>query len=155
MKITFKKGRDKPSTLICERADGSTTWTPLKPGFGVFHDLAHYVVETTLGTRDGFFGIVERGFDITSFERKEDRADVGPENIYFEHVSATLQQVALSGMAIDEFNDLLIAAVSDLPERFRSPIPADTLLEMQSRYLEYVMHWQALAPGERMELEFG
>ncbi len=57
--IRFKKGKNqhkhKPDTLTCIRDDGSVTWTHIQRGF-VQHDFAHYVVETTFGFQNAFFG---------------------------------------------------------------------------------------------------
>ena len=70
MVIRFKKGKNqwkhKPDTLTCVREDGSITWAYLHRGF-VHHDFAHYVVETTLGFENAFFGLVAKGHDIPDF----------------------------------------------------------------------------------------
>ena len=61
MVIYFKKGKHrwkrKPHTLTCVRDDGSVTWTHLPRGI-VQHDFAHYVIETTLGLKNAFLGLV-------------------------------------------------------------------------------------------------
>lgn len=60
MKIRFIKGKDKPNTLACIRADGSVTWSSLGR-IPIHHDLTHYAVETTLGLKNSFFGLLAKG----------------------------------------------------------------------------------------------
>jgi hypothetical protein len=66
VQISFQKGRDKPDTLSVRRSDGSVTWSQGQAG-PAYHDLAHYAVETTLQTTQGFFGIIDQGFAIDDF----------------------------------------------------------------------------------------
>jgi hypothetical protein len=66
MKLTaIRQGpRDKYDWLRCIRRDGSDTST-MMPRQGILpHDLLHYVVESALGWRQGFFGMVASGADI-------------------------------------------------------------------------------------------
>ena len=96
MVIRFKKGKNqwkhKPDTLTCIRDDGSITWTHLHRGF-VHHDFAHYVVETTLGFENAFFGIVAKGRDIPDFsEPKAKRPfEIPKEAMDTEPIVALLQ----------------------------------------------------------------
>jgi len=63
--IATKLGKsDKYDQLDCVRADGSVT-KAMMPRQGVLpHDLIHYVVESVLGYRHGFLGLVAQGVDI-------------------------------------------------------------------------------------------
>jgi hypothetical protein len=63
--IATRLGRnDKLDQLRCVRLDGSATTTSM-PRQGILpHDLVHYVVESVLGWRHGFLGIVAAGADI-------------------------------------------------------------------------------------------
>jgi hypothetical protein len=65
MLIRFTKGQGKEDTLSCFRNDGSVTWERAR--VGVLHDLIHYVVETTLGYREAFYGLLAAGWDIQDF----------------------------------------------------------------------------------------
>ena len=44
---------------------------------GVLHDLIHYVVETTLGYREAFFGLLAAGWDIQDFGAIDRRLKFG------------------------------------------------------------------------------
>ena len=68
IRIKKKKGGD--AALSCVRADGSSTWQRQEGHLGHFfplHDLTHYAVETVLGHRRGFYGLVADGWDLTDF----------------------------------------------------------------------------------------
>ena len=72
--LTFriKKRPDASAVLVLVREDGSSTAGSIGPpnGYGPVHDLAHYVVERTLGLSEGFLGLVASGWEIADFERK-------------------------------------------------------------------------------------
>lgn len=56
------------TVLTCTRRDGSVTWQKsARGGFFGQHDLLHYAIETTLGLRESFFGLVAAGRSIESF----------------------------------------------------------------------------------------
>lgn len=63
--VARRQGRtDKLDLLRCIRRDGSETSTAM-PRQGILpHDLVHYVVESALGWRHGFLGLVAAGADI-------------------------------------------------------------------------------------------
>ena len=63
--IATRQGRtDKYDQLRCIRRDGSATGCAM-PRQGILpHDLIHYVVESTLAWRHGFYGMVAAGTDI-------------------------------------------------------------------------------------------
>src|SRR6202165_426810 len=68
--IRIKKGRDGRTALSCTRADGTTTWQRQEGAQATFfpkHDLTHYAVETALGHREGFYGLVSAGWDFAVF----------------------------------------------------------------------------------------
>ncbi|MDF2775439.1 MAG: hypothetical protein K0S86_4940, partial [Geminicoccaceae bacterium] len=70
LRIRIKKNADGSAALTCIRADGSVTWQRQEGAQGRFfprHDLTHFAVETTLGHRRGFYGLVAEGWNITDF----------------------------------------------------------------------------------------
>jgi len=93
--IAMRQGRtDKLDQLRCVRADGSATTTAM-PRQGILpHDLVHYVVESTLGWRHGFLGMVAAGADIgwTMTQTHDPAAtDVADQAIHAEAVVESLQ----------------------------------------------------------------
>src|SRR5262245_5618971 len=68
--IRLKKNRDGTAVLSCTRPDGSVTWQKQEGRQASFfprHDLTHYAVETVLGHRRGFYGLLAEGWDFSDF----------------------------------------------------------------------------------------
>ena len=68
--IKFSKRRDGSIISRFERADGTATWQRkegAQANFFAAHDLTHYALETTLGYRRGFYGLVAEGWDLSDF----------------------------------------------------------------------------------------
>ncbi len=70
LSISLRRGKDSKDLLVITRPDGTSTWSREQQGFLAFHDLAHFVVESTLGMRNGFYGLISQGWDITTFGEK-------------------------------------------------------------------------------------
>ena len=157
MVIRFKKGKHqwkhKPDTLTCIRDDGSITWTHLHRGF-VHHDFAHYVVETTLGFENAFFGLVAKGHDIPDFsEPKAKRPfEIPKEAMDTEPIVALLQadspntthsESVDSDGIFQEYSASLSVSITDKQ------------LEIMRQKLQALLHqWHNLQPGESMVLGF-
>ncbi len=156
MVIYFKKGKHQwkhlPNTLTCIRDDESVTWTHLHRGF-VQHDFAHYVVETTLGFENAFFGLVAKGYDISDFsEPKAIRPfEIPEEAIDTEPVVALLQADLLGGVGYSGDSDGIFRDHSaSLPIGI-----TDEQLEVMRQKLRVLLErWNELQPGESMVLQF-
>ncbi len=156
MVIRFKKGKNqwkhKPDMLTCIRDDGSVTWTHLHRGF-VQHDFAHYVVETTLGFDNAFFGLVAKGYDIPDFsEPKAERPfEIPREAVDTESIIALLQADLLENLGYSGDSDGIFRDHSaSLPVNF-----TDEQLEVIRRKLRALLgRWRDLQPGESMTLQF-
>ena len=92
----FKKGNTKNSITI-RRADGSSTWMEAEY-FMIVHDMAHFVVEKKLQIKNGFYGLVAIGIDITDFEKKQ---KITPEHLPKEAIKTEV----LVGLILTELND--------------------------------------------------
>ena len=93
--VARRQGRtDKLDLLRCIRRDGSETSTAM-PRQGILpHDLVHVVVESGLGWRHGFLGMIAAGFDIgwTMAQTHDPAArDVADQAIHAEAVVESLQ----------------------------------------------------------------
>lgn len=151
MRIRFKKGKHqakhKPDTLTCIRNDGSITWQHIHRGF-VQHDFAHYVIETTLGFHNAFFGLVSKGHDIPDFSRpKSERPfEIPPEAIAVEPIVALLQSELWESFP----TPLLETDSACLPPN----VTEAQLKSMREQLRELLQQWDNLEPGESMQLEF-
>src|SRR5256714_10528276 len=87
--IEFAKRKDGNTVLRCIRDDGSVTWQRNENQHARFfplHDLTHYAVETELGFRRGFFGLINEGWDISETTGKSPRGRLPDETIEVEHI---------------------------------------------------------------------
>jgi hypothetical protein len=103
--IAEKLGKsDKQDRLRYLRADGSSTETMMPRQGTLPHDLIHFVVETGLGLRHGFTGLVARGASATfAMETTHDPVgkDVETEAIQVESIVEALQTQLWSGQFSD------------------------------------------------------
>ncbi len=154
MVIHFKKGKHqwkhKPDTLTCVRDDGSVTWTHLHSGF-VYHDFAHYVVETTLGFENAFFGLVAKGYKIPDFSEptltrpfKIPKEAVDTESIVQLLQSDFLDTGTGRDGLFENYKTSLSVSVTD-----------EQLAVMRQKLRKLLQQWQNLQPGESMTLQFG
>jgi hypothetical protein len=74
--IELTKHKDGSAVLRCIRGDGSVTWQKeegTNAGFFPLRDLTHYAVETELGFRRGFYGLIAEGWEIAGTTGKTPR----------------------------------------------------------------------------------
>lgn len=92
---------DKYDQLRCVRRDGSTTGCAM-PRQGILpHDLVHYVVESTLGWRNAFYGMIAAGTDIgPAMEQAHDPGNEAllDQAIHVEAIVESLQAQLWSGV---------------------------------------------------------
>ena len=151
MKIRIKKGKNrykhKPDTLTCIRDDGSVTWSHIHHGFAL-HDLTHYVVETSLGFNDAFFGLIAKGYNIPDFNLPKSKRPfhIPEEAISVEPIVALLQMEHW-----ESFPENLIDTDSqELPPN----VTSEQINNMRKRLNELVQKWESILPGESLELEY-
>jgi hypothetical protein len=79
LNIRLKRHPDGSASITCTRADGSITWQRQSGKHGVVfppHDITHYAVETALGYRDGFFGLLSRGWSMEDIASPWPRGEI-------------------------------------------------------------------------------
>ncbi len=147
LRIEIAKQPDGSGVLRCTRQDGSVTWqkqTKHAVHFAL-HDLTHYAVETALGYRHAFFGLIAEGWDVDDTAGKAARGPLPVEAIEVERIVGLFDAERASG-------------VLWTPEEFSAVAPRPlTGPEIESvRTLRAMLfkRWFAIAPGEKLELEF-
>ena len=147
LRIEIVKQADGTGVLRCTREDGSVTWQKQTRHAAHFalHDLTHYAVETALGYRQGFFGLLAAGWDVEDTSGKGSRGAVPPEAIEVERIVGLFDAERGSGTlwTAEEFNEFGPRALTDA--------------EIQNvRALRGVLfqQWKAVAPGQTLELQF-
>ncbi len=160
MTILFTKETHKPSTLSCQRADGSRTFTKLNPAIEI-HDLAHYVVEVELGFNNAFYGLLAQGYDIQDFElpieeRPEELIPVNlsDEALQTEHI-VNLLQVHLSEQ---DGNFDVLASLKIILKENNLPFPElltqEKLDGIFKKLRMLYARWMDLGQGDALELTF-
>src|SRR3954447_24839626 len=87
--IEFAKRKDGNTVLCCVRDDGSSTWQRNENQHARFfpiHDLTHYAVETELGYRRGFYGLIAEGWDIAETTGKTSPGPLPNEALEVEYL---------------------------------------------------------------------
>jgi len=155
MLIRITKGRNGPNTLTCTRADGSTTWAKVPDYFPV-HDMAHFVVETTLGIPNAFYSLVAAGWDIPEFAVKGNAERIPPEANLVEALVGRLQRELMPGTEFTAltYNEEVVAVLEGIGNPSRRPVTEEELTEMRVRLRELMGRWGGLEPGESLELNF-
>ena len=157
MTIRFTKGQNKPDTLTCRRDDGSCTWTALN--LPAAHDLGHYALETTLGCRHAFFGLLAQGWDIQDFGRPDPKTGrkptIPPEAIQAEALAGLLDMERRSAHppAYGIFTEMLASACAGLGV----PAPAldaAQLAAIRACHAALLRRWAETAEGMSLELDF-
>ena len=157
--IRIKKSADGRSALTCTRADGTTTWQSMKNAQAAFfprHDLTHYAVETVLGHRKGFYGLVASGWDLSDFGSPWPRGRMPAE--------AALSEMVVGFLDLERGTGEL-ARAEDVNQRLReycaeNGLAAPTLLtddelwRVRQKRGELFAMWDALSPGDALELPF-
>jgi hypothetical protein len=115
-------------------------------------------VETTLGLRRGFFGLLADGWDIADFDvaGAAQRLAIPAEAAAVEHVVNLLMMERLGGEPYASFEVELARAMAS----GRRPVDASLgispvqLEAMRARFAELLGQWQALPAGGTLELAF-
>jgi hypothetical protein len=179
LRILFAKAKDPASqdVITCIRADGSRTWSKLHAAFPI-HDMTHYAVETVLEVKNGFFGLLAKGWDITDFAIPEKRARMPLEALWVEHVVGIVwrEYVMRDASTYADFCSAINSTISSLRdsiERNKSrqgPQPDYSDQEMailartirgseraaiMARLAELGATWAGTPRGEVMEISIG
>jgi hypothetical protein len=158
--IRIKKKPDGAAALSCVRRDGSTTWQRQEGQLGRFfplHDLTHYAVETVLGFRRAFYGLVAEGWDISDFGTTATRGKIPDEAGLAESVVGLFDLERMTGdrTSADEMNDRLRTIRAD---RKLPPVSFQLTQEHVDRIralrADLFAQWKAVPPGDALELSF-
>lgn len=158
--IRMKKKTDGNAALSCTRADGSTTWQRQEGRLGAFfplHDLTHFAVETTLGFKRAFYGLVAEGWDLSSFAEPGTKDRLPEEAGIAELIVGFLDVERATGIAstADDFNwkiDTYLDAHGLPPTSFR--MNAEALDDIRRRRDQLFARWRAVPSGDTLELMF-
>ena len=151
LRVQFTKRVDGNVVFLCMRRDGSVTWQrhQKQANFYPFHDLAHLAVETILGLRSGFYGLIADGWDIADTTGKGPRGKLPPGSVLVEHIVGLLQ---IRSLPASEFNAQLTAMIGI--DSNRPQFTDEQLACVRSRIEELQNQWASLPAGSTLELSF-
>ena len=159
--IRIKKKSDGAAALTCIRADGTTTWQRQDGQLGAFfpfHDLTHYAVETVIGLRRAFYGLLAEGWNLSSFGDAENKSQRWPDDAMIAELTVGLFDLERATGVIagaDEFNDKIQGYFANKGlghTTFR--LDDDQLARIRSRRDDLFARWRAVSPGDTLELPF-
>lgn len=156
--IRIKKSADGRSALTCTRSDGTTTWLSLNATQGRFfprHDLTHYAVETVLGHRRGFYGLVADGWNLTDFGAPWPRGRIPIEAVLSETIVGLLDLERATGERVNASDvNARLAEVSEEAGIASPQISDSELDQIRHKRGELFAEWDAIGPGNALELPF-
>lgn len=157
--IRIKKGTDGRTALSCTRADRTTTWQRQEGGQAVFfpkHDLTHYAVETALGQRQGFYGLVSAGWDFSDFGSPWPRGKLPFEANISEVIVGVFdleRRIGERATADDLTRKLAEYCVENgLPQQ--PQFTEEDLARVREKRAELFAKWDAVRPGDALEIPF-
>jgi hypothetical protein len=149
MQVQITKRADGEGVLRCVRDDGSITWQKQNRHgpFFALHDMTHFAVETKLGYRRGFFGLIAEGWDIEDTTGQESRGPLPEEAIEVERLVGLLFAQLAGGelWTVEDFNEAWSVG---------RRLSAEELEAVRGRRDELFGKWREVGVGGTLELEF-
>lgn len=147
LRIEIIKRPDGAGLIRCIRQDGSVTWqkqTRHAVHFAL-HDLTHYSVETALGYRRGFFGLIADGWDVDDTTGKGSRGNLPAEALEVERIVGLFDAERAGGKdwTYEEFN-----------QHYPRPLTEADIHSVRAMRSELFQKWFSVAPGQNLELTF-
>jgi hypothetical protein len=157
--IRMKKGTDGSTTLSCARRDGTSTWQRQEGGQAAFfprHDLTHFAVESKLGHKQGFYGLVASGWDLSDFGTPWPRGKLPPEGNLTEMIVGFFDQERASGVigSCDDLNELVAQFCREMGIATPAILDDSDLWAVREKRGELFSKWDSVRPGDALELVF-
>jgi hypothetical protein len=158
LRIQITKRPDGNGVLRCVRADGSVTWQKQErhAAFFALHDLTHFAVESTLGFRRGFYGLIAEGWDVEDTTGKRARGPLPDEAVEVEYLVGSLDAERAGGATwtADEFANYAALAASNSSRATPPRLTEQDLARVRARRDELFAEWFALPRGGTLELSY-
>ena len=161
--IRLKRHADGSAALTCTRPDGSVTWQRQQGARGLVlptHDLTHYSVETAMGYKKGFFGLIAAGWEMSDFAAPWPRGVIPQEAREVELLVGLFEVERRTGgnwSAADLRAQGELYAASNRSGRKAVAMPSltdDDVDKIRAVLNDVLGRWAATPPGEALELSF-
>ena len=152
MKVSIKKlnGRNQ---LTCHRNDGSVVAANLGPSLP-HHDLAHFVAETRLGLRNGFYDNIANGYSVAELSDPEVIRSLGAETWMAEITARALQSLSSGACQPEQFDELINTELAKFSFPPLANLNSQVAVELLAEFQDIVARFDALAEGEVIELHY-
>jgi hypothetical protein len=159
LRVCLTKHADGGAVLSCIREDGSATWQRQygrSAGFFPLHDLTHFAIETELGLRHAFYGLVAEGWDIDETTGKCPRGPLPPEAYAAERLVGLfdLERAGSAFWSASDLNEQCHGPAAPPGQRLPRSITEDDLARIRSRMSDLLAQWARLPFGDTLELSF-
>ena len=163
--IRLKRHADGSASLSCTRRDGSVTWQRQHgPTARVMpaHDLTHFAVETALGFRHGFYGLLADGWEITDFAAPWPRGAIPDEALVVELIVGFFDAERRQGEAMtaeafavqaEQYVASRLAVGKNMPDGLRR-LTDDELARVRTRRDDLLARWADVPVGGDLDLDF-
>ncbi len=158
--IRIKKNKDGRTSLSCTRADGTVTWQRQEGKQAAFfpkHDLTHCAVESVLGQHQGFYGLVAAGWDFSDFGTPWPRGKLPADANVSEMIVGFFDIERQSGEtnSAEELNRKIAEYCAEHHLPPRRDLSEEDLTAIRKRREELFAQWDAVLPGDALEIPFG
>jgi hypothetical protein len=147
LSIEILKQPDGTGMLRCTRTDGSITWQKQAKHAAHFalHDMTHYAVESALGYRRGFFGLIAEGWEVEDTQGKGTRGALPAEAIEVEKIVGLFDAERASGTlwTAEEFSQFAPRLLTE-----------EEIQKVRALRSGLFRQWSEIAPGQKLELTF-
>ena len=155
MIIQIKK-RANSKHIISYVRDGLETYWIEADNFLVLHDICHFAIETTLGYKSAFWGLVNSGINPSDFEDKEkrDRLNLSNEAWYAEHL-ANLFLIEYTQGAFGNINEVFKQCMLEHNPSIAIIQFSDAEIEaIRTSLHQLINSWNMVEDGNFLTLEF-
>jgi hypothetical protein len=159
--LTIRLTRRADDAVVFElrRSDGTTTWQKRigqVSDFFVIHDLTHYAVETELGFREAFYGLVAAGWDLSDFGTPWPRGPLPADALPAEVIVGCFDTARASGEPLTA--EACNAAMASYFANAKMPVPLlvtdDALVRVRNRLSGLTARWRTVPVRGTLELPF-
>lgn len=152
MKIIFKKKYDH-NQLICQRDDNTIEKIRLNIHLP-YHDIAHYVIESTLNLKHGFFGNINNGYTIKELTQTEIVKKLHQESLLSEVLARGLQSLYAGSYTKENFISLIELELKQYNMKIPVEISSESINVIYKEYSNLISKWKNLMENDVLELEF-
>ena len=159
LRIRLTRRPDGAVVFELRRPDGTTTWqkrTGPTAEFFAIHDLTHYAVESALGFRHGFYGLVADGWDLGDFGTPWPRGPLPEEAAVVEVIVGCFdaQRAAHEPLTAAQCTSSIRSYFSPHPAATVRAVTDEDLARVRQLLGDQLWRWHATPGGGTHELSF-